>query len=107
VVRIAQGLAPIVGDPFRLLSAREREVAGFLVVGQIGPQIAPQLGVSVKTVDTHRMHILKKMQLENTVQLTLAAIRWGHLVIGREEDGDPPVARGALRHDDEPGSLAE
>ncbi len=60
---------------FPKLSKREREVALLLVVGKTNGEIAQALDVSVKTIDTHRGNILKKLGLRNNVELTLFAIR--------------------------------
>ncbi len=62
---------------FKLLSAREREVAFLLARGESCADIAPALGISIKTVDTHRGHILQKLELRNTVELCRLMIRDG------------------------------
>jgi DNA-binding NarL/FixJ family response regulator len=56
------------------LSVREQEVAELLVLGQTCREIAEKLGVSVKTIDTHRGHILKKIGVRNNVELTRRAM---------------------------------
>lgn len=56
-------------SPFNL-TRREIEIAQLLALGQDGHQIAEALAISVKTFDTHRGHILKKMECKNTVQMT-------------------------------------
>jgi len=57
------------------LSKRELEVLRYLAVGSNNREIAEHLGISVKTVDTHRGHLLKKLQLRNNADLTRFAIR--------------------------------
>jgi DNA-binding NarL/FixJ family response regulator len=64
-------------DPVGVLSKRELEVLCFLAVGMTNREIAQQLGISVKTIDTHRGHVLKKLQLRNNSDLTRFAIRHG------------------------------
>lgn len=59
------------------LSARELEVAYLLVRGQTCREIATALGISIKTIDTHRAHVLKKLALRNNVALTRFMIRHG------------------------------
>lgn len=59
------------------LSPRELEVAYLLARGQINREIAEALGVSIKTVDTHRGHILKKLAVRNNVALVRFMIRHG------------------------------
>src|SRR6266545_941429 len=59
------------------LSKRELEVMCFLASGMTNREIAEQLGISVKTIDTHRGHLLKKLQLRNNSDITRFAIRNG------------------------------
>ncbi len=44
-------------------------------------QIASELGISIKTIDTHRGHVLKKLQLRNNSDITRFAIRNGYTEI--------------------------
>ncbi|MDH4163669.1 MAG: response regulator transcription factor [Nitrospirota bacterium] len=60
---------------FSLLSAREREVLHLLTEGKNTRAIAVCLGIGVKTVETHRQHLMKKLQIDNLPQLTKYAIR--------------------------------
>ncbi len=59
------------------LSKRELEVLRYLASGKTNREIARHLGISVKTIDTHRGHLLKKLQLRNNADLTRFAIRHG------------------------------
>jgi DNA-binding NarL/FixJ family response regulator len=59
------------------LSAREIEVLRLLVIGKSSKEIAGQMGISVKTVDTHRTHLLRKLKLRSTVELVRYAFRHG------------------------------
>ena len=63
--------------PIGTLSKRELEVMCFLASGMTNREIAEQLGISVKTIDTHRGHLLKKLQLRNNSDITRFAIRHG------------------------------
>lgn len=69
------GAAP--SPPIGALSKRELEVMCFLACGMTNREIAEQLGISVKTIDTHRGHLLKKLQLRNNSDITRFAIRHG------------------------------
>lgn len=60
--------------PFPQLSAREREVAALLALGHTNRFIAEKLDVSVKTIDTHRAKVLRKLGVVNNVELTHLAI---------------------------------
>ncbi len=64
---------------FPELTDREREVAMQIVQGLDGHEISKALGISVKTYDTHRGHILKKLGCKNAVQLTRLAYTRGYL----------------------------
>jgi FixJ family two-component response regulator len=52
-----------------LLTPREREVMDLLVIGKSNKGIAYELGISQKTVDFHRAHVLEKMGVDSVVQL--------------------------------------
>jgi DNA-binding NarL/FixJ family response regulator len=57
------------------LSVREREVFGLIVAGHTNQRISTELFISVKTVETHRMRINKKLHVHSTVELLrLAAL---------------------------------
>ena len=59
------------------LSTREREVLTLLSEGKSSKGIARLLGVSPKTVDSHRMHIMKKLSISSIAGLTRYAMREG------------------------------
>lgn len=63
------------------LTMREAEVAAGLVAGKRNSQIADDLGISVKTVDTHRLHVLKKLQCANNVALVHVAYSRGYVML--------------------------
>jgi DNA-binding NarL/FixJ family response regulator len=66
-------------NPARILSAREREVMEYLARGYTNREIASKLAISIKTVDTHRGHVLKKLRLRNNSDLTRFAIQHGYV----------------------------
>jgi len=59
------------------LTPRENEVLKLLAEGNNTKQIAHALGVSVKTVEAHRQHIMDKLELRSLAELTKYAIREG------------------------------
>ena len=59
------------------LSAREREVLQLIAEGWSTKQIASHLYVSVKTIETHRRQIMKKLDLHSIADLTKYAVREG------------------------------
>ncbi len=66
-----------VSDRYELLSEREREVFQLIAEGHNNKQIADQLFISAVTVETHRAHILEKLDLHNVAQMVLYAVRRG------------------------------
>ncbi len=61
------------------LSPREVEVLRELAAGRTNREIADARSISVKTVDTHRGHVLRKLRLRNNSDLTRFAIRFGEV----------------------------
>lgn len=59
---------------YALLSAREREIMTGIVEGRLNKTIASQLGISVRTVEIHRAHVMEKMQARNLSALVRMAI---------------------------------
>jgi two-component system response regulator NreC len=64
-------------DSVDVLSHREREVLQMLAEGNSMKQIAMKLGISIKTVETHRRQITNKLDIYNVAELTKYAIRKG------------------------------
>jgi two-component system response regulator NreC len=64
-------------DSYDLLTEREREVLQLVAEGKTNKEIANQLNLSLYTVDTHRTHILQKLNLHSVPELILYAVRKG------------------------------
>jgi len=62
---------------FSVLTSREREVLQLLAEGETTKQIAFLLKVSAKTIETHRLQIIKKLKIRSIAELTKYAIREG------------------------------
>ena len=62
---------------FSQLTEREREVLQLMAEGKTSKKIADQLNLSVKTIETHRMKIIEKLNLHTVAELTKYAIREG------------------------------
>ena len=58
-----------------LLTDREREVVRLLATGKSNKQVASNLGISVKTVETHRAAIMRKLGCNSIVRLVRYAVR--------------------------------
>jgi DNA-binding NarL/FixJ family response regulator len=62
-------------DSFELLTAREKEILQLLAEGKSNKEVATVLDVSPYTVETHRMHLMQKLNLHNTAEIVLYAVR--------------------------------
>jgi DNA-binding NarL/FixJ family response regulator len=67
-------------DRYDSLSEREREIFQLVAEGHSTKEIAGMLSVSPTTVETHRAHILQKLDIHNTAELVLFAVRRGVVV---------------------------
>jgi len=65
------------GPALPLLTAKEREVLQLVAEGKSTKETASQLNVSVKTVETHRQHIMGKLDIHSVAELTKYAVREG------------------------------
>ena len=66
-----------VTDWHEMLTPRERQIYQMLAEGKTNKIIAEQLGVSIHTVETHRIRIMSKLDLHNMADLVLSAVRHG------------------------------
>lgn len=68
-----------VRDPYDDLTPREREVLQLVAEGHSNQQVAEELGLSVKTVKTHRLHLMQKLDLHDRAELIRYAYQKGIL----------------------------
>ena len=66
-----------VEDSYDLLTTREREVLQLLAEGKGNKEVATFLNLSLHTVETHRGHIMQKLNLHSGAEMILYAIRKG------------------------------
>jgi DNA-binding NarL/FixJ family response regulator len=66
-----------VEDTYELLTPREREVLQLVAEGKSNKEVANLLNLSLYTVETHRTHILQKLNLHSVPELILYAVRKG------------------------------
>src|SRR5262249_11476754 len=66
------------------LSERERDIVHLLALGYTNREIGRKLFISVRTVDTHRAHVMRKLGLESRAELVMFALANG--VIGPSAD---------------------
>jgi DNA-binding NarL/FixJ family response regulator len=64
-------------EPGDILTAREREVIQLLAEGKTSKEVAVTLHLSVKTAETHRTNLMRKLGLHSVADLTLYAVRNG------------------------------
>ena len=64
-------------DTYELLTNREREILQLLAEGRTNKEVAAMLNLSLYTVETHRTHILQKLNLHSVPELILYAVRKG------------------------------
>lgn len=64
-------------DRYEALSEREREVFQLIAEGHSNKEMAALLNISPATIETHRGHILQKLDLHSTAEVVLYAVRRG------------------------------
>ncbi len=64
-------------DSFALLTEREREVLQLLAEGKSNKEAATVLNVSPYTVESHRTNLMQKLELHNTAEIVMYAVRKG------------------------------
>jgi DNA-binding NarL/FixJ family response regulator len=69
-------------SPLESLSAREREILQLVVEGSTSAQVAEQLALSVKTVETYRSRIMRKLGISDLPALVKFAIQHGLTPLG-------------------------
>jgi DNA-binding NarL/FixJ family response regulator len=67
-------------DSYHLLTDREKEVLQLLAEGRSNKEVATLLDLSVSTVETHRGNLMQKLNLHNTAEIVLYAVRKGLIV---------------------------
>jgi DNA-binding NarL/FixJ family response regulator len=64
-------------DSYHLLTDREKEVLQLLAEGRSNKEVATLLDLGVSTVETHRANLMQKLNLHNTAEIVLYAVRKG------------------------------
>src|SRR5262249_23701276 len=78
--RGAQPVVPTGSPALEPLAERERDIVHLIALGYTNQEIGKKLFISVRTVDTHRAHIMRKLELETRAELVMFALANG--VIG-------------------------
>jgi DNA-binding NarL/FixJ family response regulator len=74
--RAVGGSDEVISSPVERLSDRELEVFERIGQGMTTREIAVQLELSMKTVETYREHIKEKLNLKNSAELSRHAVQW-------------------------------
>jgi DNA-binding NarL/FixJ family response regulator len=67
-------------DSYHLLTDREKEVLQLLAEGRTNKEVATLLDLGLSTVETHRANLMQKLNLHNTAEVVLYAVRKGIIV---------------------------
>lgn len=67
-------------DSFHLLTDREKEVLQLLAEGRSNKEVATVLDLGLSTIETHRANLMQKLNLHNTAEIVLYAVRKGIIV---------------------------
>ena len=67
-------------DTYHLLTDREKEVLQLLAEGRSNKEVATLLDLGLSTVETHRSNLMQKLNLHNTAEIVLYAVRKGLIV---------------------------
>lgn len=67
----------------KLITAREREVVRLIASSHSNKQVAQRLGLSVKTVENHRVNLMRKIEGNDTASIVRFAVRTGLISLAR------------------------
>jgi len=67
-------------DSYHLLTDREKETLHLLAEGRSNKEVATVLDVGLSTVETHRANLMQKLNLHNTAEIVLYAVRKGLII---------------------------
>lgn len=73
--RMIEDRRRMIDDRIATLTPRERQVMEMVVNGMANKQVAAELGLSEKTIEVHRKHVMDKMQAGNVADLIRMAMR--------------------------------
>jgi DNA-binding NarL/FixJ family response regulator len=79
-------------EPFSQLTSREREVLVLIAEGKSNKEIADGLGIGVRTIETHRERIMRRLNIHSVAGLTKYAIANGLVSLDVGSDASKPAA---------------
>ncbi len=77
-------------EPFSQLTDREREVLVLIAEGKSNKEIADKLGIGVRTIETHRERIMRRLNIHSVAGLTKYAIK--NELVSLDTGSDPSRA---------------
>lgn len=77
-------------EPFAQLTTREREVLALIAEGQSNKEIANRLGIGVRTIETHRERIMRRLSIHSVAGLTKFAIANGLISLDSNKNRTAP-----------------
>ena len=80
-------------DTYHLLTDREKEVLQLLAEGRSNKEAATLLDVGLSTVETHRANLMQKLNLHNTAEIVLYAVRKGVIAFKASDEPELTEAR--------------
>lgn len=83
------GAAPGGGESLAALSPRQRQVLRLMAEGLTTRQIAARLGRSIKTIETHRAQLMRRLGTRSVAELVKTAIRAGLVSLEAAPGGEP------------------
>jgi DNA-binding NarL/FixJ family response regulator len=86
-----QRAAEAAADPYERLTAREREVLHLAAEGLGNVEMAARLGISPRTAETHRAHVMRKLGLKRVTDLVRFALKRGLLPLDEENAPEMPA----------------
>jgi two-component system nitrate/nitrite response regulator NarL len=84
-------------EPFSQLTSREREVLVLIAEGQSNKEIATGLGIGVRTIETHRERIMRRLGIHSVAGLTKYAIANGLISLESGPEGVSTTASQSVR----------
>ena len=78
------------------LSQRERQIFDLVIWGSSNKQIAGRLGISIKTVETHRGHINGKLRVHTSADIVRLASLWGLFLAGPNQTAAQEAGQAAM-----------
>ncbi|WP_045220643.1 response regulator [Desulfonatronum thioautotrophicum] len=86
IVKTPDAQAVIVDVAYESLTHREQEILRLLAKGQTAKEVANSLSISPKTVENHRINIMRKLELQRPMDLIRYAVRIGLIDVDQWKD---------------------